>query len=1182
MTTTAAVADSSDRPNNIHSETIPVIDLHLLSQPELFSLSLCSSSASSPLDHNPNDPDVSTLKIDRSVFNESAGSRKQTFSRLRLAPRKNSQLSLSSPVNGTAELTSDEDSSRIVALLKSMFGGNPEESKIEGDLVPVPVKFNGFLDWNDVDGGVSDVAGADSKKRKRGRPRRDGSGSVGGDDSTSGVKDEKSVRVNVNATTEKSEEFGNMEDPYVKELTRRTIDMQTHEQLLEFLQGLDGEWLSKRKKRKIVGASELGDLLPSGWKLLLCVMKRAGYFWIGCRRFISPNGQQFMSCKEASSYLNSSLGLEDTSQLNFGVDGNIQMMERKSSENASDITLAVDKNEGALVCCPELSISKSVEHEKEPMKVGIPVQDETVREYKCHKCIMVFGEPDDLLEHLLSSHQKAPKRIKQETSFNEEVIINNGKYECQFCHKSYDERHRYNGHLGNHIKDYFKRTQASREALGIKRSSIPPSVAVHPSAMNVQDSPSVAVHPSAVNIQESTAMDIGSVTINFHSQCNDEIKDAVPDYTIKENYTKEPYCGNQGLVCSPVDDKSGDPNDTVAVETNTVQEGSPKFSFHAVGRKQMCAPGNNENQRHAQVLSSVNSLAAVSSIENSENIKDRPLSSAIDSVEDHNRDFVEEDEARTILGNNCSQQDVAANGEEQRNLTGCLLVPSGDGQRCASVNDVHSLSASTTVDMTYGRGSQVGLSPPFYEKIGTSNDKVNQVSNTTMKESGYDDIGVSSKDVRTVGFGSNNATVEDCGTGIELDNSSRSHLVIPTWVNQTSYTENEIGSVNTIDKLSNDATKVPNHDEPLHFQNRMHKKGVDLMESHVTAGELERCSGNSFLVPSGNEQDGAPKYLVQDINSDSSSHKPSSDDQIFNYENNLNMVSLVPVDQPQHKEVKSISKGDMHIAFDYSPMEWDADVRNTTPESYPNDYSLVTSGNQWNATEANLTGLYCSPLDGQEQASTKGLLHLSNSVEEWSAGQNSDRFLRGEDRKKLTVVKPRKNQAVTGIGSNNQASENVISGLVWKHDEENDLLGTFADTSRQLAHSSSCFTTYDLLSDKGGNELFGEKYSGISGFQGLRSGNMGNMEYNFMSNHSEETKIFSGDAEISQGLGSSAWVENGALPLLPKIAGRQRALCAWCKNEFHYEGFESEAQFGSLNFTCAACKAKFSGNFNFL
>lgn len=99
-------------------------------------------------------------------------------------------------------------------------------------------------------------------------------------------------------------------------------------------------------------------------------------------------------------------------------------------------------------------------------------------------------------------------------------------------------------------------------------------------------------------------------------------------------------------------------------------------------------------------------------------------------------------------------------------------------------------------------------------------------------------------------------------------------------------------------------------------------------------------------------------------------------------------------------------------------------------------------------------------------------------------------------------------------------------------------------------------------------------------------GSMANMEYNFrpsqVSSHSDESKIFSCNAEAAQRFDSSVWMEKEALPLLPKIASRLHVptICVWCRNEFQQEALESEAQTGSIGFMCAACKAKFSGQLN--
>ncbi|PQP94812.1 uncharacterized protein Pyn_03861 [Prunus yedoensis var. nudiflora] len=77
---------------------------------------------------------------------------------------------------------------------------------------------------------------------------------------------------------------------------------------------LGGQWGSRRKKRKIVDANEFGDALPVGWKLLLGLKRKEGRAWIYCRRFISPTGQQFLSCKEVSSFLHSFFGFNNVRQ----------------------------------------------------------------------------------------------------------------------------------------------------------------------------------------------------------------------------------------------------------------------------------------------------------------------------------------------------------------------------------------------------------------------------------------------------------------------------------------------------------------------------------------------------------------------------------------------------------------------------------------------------------------------------------------------------------------------------------------------------------------------------------------------------------------------------------------------------------------------------------------------------
>lgn len=79
--------------------------------------------------------------------------------------------------------------------------------------------------------------------------------------------------------------------------------------------------------------------------------------------------------------------------------------------------------------------------------------------FECHKCDMSFDEKDSYLQHLLSFHQRTTRRYRLGSSVGDGVIIKDGKYECQFCHKVFLERRRYNGHVGIHVRNYVRRVE---------------------------------------------------------------------------------------------------------------------------------------------------------------------------------------------------------------------------------------------------------------------------------------------------------------------------------------------------------------------------------------------------------------------------------------------------------------------------------------------------------------------------------------------------------------------------------------------------------------------------------------------------------------------------------------------------------------------------------------------------
>ncbi len=92
--------------------------------------------------------------------------------------------------------------------------------------------------------------------------------------------------VNKNGVVVDLAKLANVDDPYGEELRKRTVGMESEEELLGFMRELGGQWGSRRKKRKIVDAAVFGDALPVGWKLLLGIKRRDGRASIYCRRYI--------------------------------------------------------------------------------------------------------------------------------------------------------------------------------------------------------------------------------------------------------------------------------------------------------------------------------------------------------------------------------------------------------------------------------------------------------------------------------------------------------------------------------------------------------------------------------------------------------------------------------------------------------------------------------------------------------------------------------------------------------------------------------------------------------------------------------------------------------------------------------------------------------------------------------
>ncbi|KAK7412152.1 hypothetical protein VNO78_03601 [Psophocarpus tetragonolobus] len=398
--------EAGDGEGGLKLEYLRCIDTKRLSQEELMALSLSWQS-------HCKDRETKTktnTKIDPALFNESAGSRRQTYS---------------SPTGRRR---------RLAALLPPLPGHDPENRLIIDHLKHL-IREDPKLDQVQLASPSQPPAPAPSPApaRKRGR------------------KPKLKVHLhhcyrgidflNHDASPLDLSLLSNSHDPFADHLTRRTLSLRSEADLLAFLRDLPGQWASRRKKRRIVDASLFAHVLPLSWKLLLALKRKDGRASIYCRRFISPSGQHFVSCKEVSSYLHSLLPHLPGTQHSL------------PPQNSAGVT-----QEERQIVAVNSDVSAN-ERVKEVALLGIEnLADVQIHDlFECRKCNLSFDEKDLYLQHLLSIHQRTTRRYRLGSSVGDGVIIKDGKFECQFCHKVFLERRRYNGHVGIHVRNYVQK-----------------------------------------------------------------------------------------------------------------------------------------------------------------------------------------------------------------------------------------------------------------------------------------------------------------------------------------------------------------------------------------------------------------------------------------------------------------------------------------------------------------------------------------------------------------------------------------------------------------------------------------------------------------------------------------------------------------------------------------------------
>ncbi|KAK1440286.1 hypothetical protein QVD17_06111 [Tagetes erecta] len=196
---------------------------------------------------------------------------------------------------------------------------------------------------------------------------------------------------------------------YATELERLTKGM-NREELVGFMDSLDGDWCRRSDRRKVVDAAVIVKVLPVNWKIEIAIRRRAGLSFLYCRSYVSPSGMQFKSCKDVAVYLRDQSSIDVAAP---SIEGEMRQisdgshMFLKSINNVTSSPTLREANNNLLSGINDLHDVKVASH------------------IDCFPCKLTFDDMDGLKKHLAIFHKRTTRKFelpkKRHTSDEEQT-----------------------------------------------------------------------------------------------------------------------------------------------------------------------------------------------------------------------------------------------------------------------------------------------------------------------------------------------------------------------------------------------------------------------------------------------------------------------------------------------------------------------------------------------------------------------------------------------------------------------------------------------------------------------------------------------------------------------------------------------------------------------------------------
>ncbi|KAL1546997.1 methyl-CpG-binding domain-containing protein [Salvia divinorum] len=1252
-TVDSAAAESTTDGGLLRLDSIPIVDLRLLSQSELYSLSRCSSSAADRNRRN----DVVIPIIDRSVFNESAGSRKQTYSRLRLAPTDSSsaatprcrtpRLRSTAAAYGAINSKTDPENvenHQIINLLKQFFVADMDPAH----LFPVKIEYLNSLPVQQVSSPPSpppDNPPLIGAKRKRGRPRKavevsviDGSyadtlqlpmPSLSEFVPLDNAEDKDREVLNSNGVAVDLAALGASEHPYREEIRQRTDGMRTEEELLGFLTGLNGRWGSRRKKKRIVDANEFGSKLPVGWQLSLSVKKKNGNVWLYCRRYISPSGLHFVTCKGVSSYLLSLHGMQDTNPCSFGQYNDIV----NDADKLTTVPLTVQGDHeietfshapspplDLVTVNPEIQVTENVGNAPE-VRIG--------ESLCCHKCNITFKDKDEFLNHQSSLHRK--NRNKNIVRITDGVIIKDGKYECQFCHKTFSERHRYNGHVGTHVRFQPKIVGE------FSQSVYPTSVNVYPTLYNAMEGskkshnamdvcytitnngPTICSNPDKIDGHFGELED-ASRSIRGMDKATDTVTEtnhsAVPEVLFTSNVSQSLHEG----AC--LNDSAAE----ISKDGSMMQEGMMMESTLSPNGAAVSDMNSSVIENSVSTDNPMQIMASKSCLlYSNDHMEECPV------VNDNQHTSDDSNQKTTEL--NFDTQNLGLNesifslfGTQGQGQQEKDLAVSNSGLEFLPRKDI-----ATTESITSGpEASKLEKGPNISMPIADNG--------KTCKEDNVPCSAVTCKVGDTLSFSkceNDSSKANNDGANMHEELQYGMDSVIQTWNTQENATKKDGSEVfthlldvpgvhgmpksqlaandkNTYHYENNDGgvcgreTKMPEFDC---LQNFGSGQSSDLFSSSSAIVSSNSFTGTnqdtrlgvcSPFTSTTDKQLSAEDNMITLFNDTVEEHRQDPSGCILHNQFCVSDVSneaftsnkvYTAANPSELSGIAIAGKHELSLSFGSLQTDMCAESNRVEQESYrANSFNIEPVGPKTYGDPTHSSILSSNIAADMERARPFGYSNVSfnDTTNESGSSFNVVHPERDWDGTRGNEVRTSSQNFMVGFGNSSlPTSECAAADGSWRNGPDNLFGGCYDANSAPHIPSSSFFPTFGLAPTTGQESSFGVDHNYSIQSDMMRPVRAQPVEYSFMSEQRVnslpgEAKNFPYGSNMEQEMDPSFWLGKDALTPNASRISQATSICVWCRNVFLNEHAEAGVQTGAIGTICPSCSSRIPGHFNVL